>query len=367
MDERVLQLSDAFTAAAVNPDLWMPALRMLASATGSSHGQLIGIGSDTTIPFNWANDLSQPAHEEFIAIGGGSPRINSRIAASLGAPMLAVRSEAANHRAIATLESDIYLDYCQDFDIPYGCQCKLFEGESGFVGLALLRSERDGKTTIEQRALFAAVAPFVRSAVLTQITLERDGPTLITGALDSVSAAVFICAPDGQVLSHTAAAADLLASGRIGMAGGMLKVTGQAIQDRLLKAIARHAAALPVPLESLLLPCEPQHGPPLILDVATMPRGPWSINLKPKALVIVRGDKQWHTASVTILQSVYGLSPAEVDVAMRLARGQPRESIAEERNARFETIRSQIKSVFAKLGITREVELVAMLGQLLRR
>jgi hypothetical protein len=40
-DERWLQLTDAFHAAAIEPDRWYGALSAFAGATGSQHGQLV--------------------------------------------------------------------------------------------------------------------------------------------------------------------------------------------------------------------------------------------------------------------------------------------------------------------------------------
>lgn len=366
VDSRLLHLADAFASAAVDPTRWMVALRLLADATGSTRGQLIGIGSDRTMPFNWVEDFSSQAHDQFRDMDGTNPRINPRTAVAAEAPLLAVRSEVDYRQVLPLLDSEICLDFNRDHDIPHGCQATLFLGDDAIVGLAVLRTESDGETSAEQRAIFAAIAPFVRSAVRTQMALEQDAARLVTGALDSVAAAVFVCGRDGHIFSHSAAAGDFLDSGRIAMAGGMLRVPGQAMQDRLARVIARHAGPIPIPLESLVLHDGPEAGPPLILDITTLPRRPWSFGLEPRTLVIVRGASRWHGASSAVLQSLYGLSPAEADVALRLARGQPRESIAEERGARLETIRSQIKAIFAKLGIAREAELVAMLGQLLR-
>ena len=367
MDSRIVQLADMFASAAIDPTQWMSALQTLAHATGSARGQLIGIGSDATIPFNWVNDLPDRALTEFVAMDGGSPLINPRVAAAVDAPLLAVRHEADYRATLPGLISDVYLDFAHDYDFPHGCQAILFEGDAGLVGLAVLRTEADGVTTAGQRALFGAVAPFVRNAVKMQMALERDGPHLIAGALDQVAAAVFICASDGHVLASSAAAQSLLVEGRMGMAGGMLRLNAKADQDRLLKALARHGGPLPVPMETLALRnrSEPA-GLPLLLDIATMPRGLWTLDMARRVLVIVRGAGRWHGSALAVLQSFYGLSPAEADIALRLARGEHRAHIAEERGAQLETVRSQIKIIFAKLGVGREVDLVMMLGQLLR-
>jgi DNA-binding NarL/FixJ family response regulator len=63
---------------------------------------------------------------------------------------------------------------------------------------------------------------------------------------------------------------------------------------------------------------------------------------------------------------VFGLSVAEADIALALARGATREDIAAARKSSVQTVKAQLKSTFAKVGVSREVELVSMLGEMLR-
>jgi DNA-binding CsgD family transcriptional regulator len=59
--------------------------------------------------------------------------------------------------------------------------------------------------------------------------------------------------------------------------------------------------------------------------------------------------------------SVYGLSPAEAKLVVILAEGCRPEEEAERLFVSINTVRSQLKSVFAKTGIRRQPELVAKL------
>ncbi len=58
-----------------------------------------------------------------------------------------------------------------------------------------------------------------------------------------------------------------------------------------------------------------------------------------------------------------GLTSAEIEIAFALGQGLPRSVIAEQRGARIGTVRQQIKSIFAKLGINREAELIMLMGE----
>ena len=63
-----------------------------------------------------------------------------------------------------------------------------------------------------------------------------------------------------------------------------------------------------------------------------------------------------------VLCSRFGLTAAEARVALGIARGETIASVAGRHNVTVSTARSQLKSVFSKLGAHRQAELVALLG-----
>ena len=67
------------------------------------------------------------------------------------------------------------------------------------------------------------------------------------------------------------------------------------------------------------------------------------------------------------LQVAFGLSEAEARLAARLASGELLEMATEQLGIAKETGRSQLKSIFAKTGVHRQAELVALLAPLLGR
>ena len=51
------------------------------------------------------------------------------------------------------------------------------------------------------------------------------------------------------------------------------------------------------------------------------------------------------------------------NIALQLAQGKTTETIAQERKVVVGTVRAQIKSLLSKLGVNRQVELVATLNE----
>src|SRR3546814_16288259 len=116
----------------------------MADVTGSARGQHIGIGGPAVVPFNWVTGFPEKALAEFVTIDGGNPAINPRVAAANIFPDEPVAFERHYDAVRPALKNSIYADFSATYDIPYGCQAKLLEAESGFVGLAALRTARDG-------------------------------------------------------------------------------------------------------------------------------------------------------------------------------------------------------------------------------
>jgi DNA-binding CsgD family transcriptional regulator len=64
------------------------------------------------------------------------------------------------------------------------------------------------------------------------------------------------------------------------------------------------------------------------------------------------------------LRRGFGLSQAEAEVAAALAQGHHLDEIAASRHASLETVRAQLKSVFAKLEVSTQAQLVSRVASL---
>ena len=64
------------------------------------------------------------------------------------------------------------------------------------------------------------------------------------------------------------------------------------------------------------------------------------------------------------LHSRFHLTPAEVRIALGIARGESLATIAIANGTSVETVRTQLKSVFNKTGTHRQAELAVLIGRL---
>ncbi len=359
---------DAFTAAAMGVGGWDHALHELADLTGSARGQLIGLGAQGATPFNWVTDIDERALAEVAAIDGHNPQVNARIAAALETAVLETVDERNYDALRPRLRRSAYEDFIDAYDIPHGCQTTLIRQETMMIGVGVLRTRRDGRTTPAQRAAFASLAPHIRTAVRTQMLFEGQVAPLLSGSLEAVGLPAFVCGADLRVQAMTPTAEQLLIeTSLLTLHEGRLGSPDRSRAAMLEQAMRRCAAPPdgPPPAATVVLRDPACVGLPLVVDVLPLPRprGRWSLSLDARLIVVPRRPRRTG-ATAGVLTAGYRLTPAEAAVALALAEGRPREEVAALRGVSVDTVRSQLKAIFQKMNVSREVDLVARVNAL---
>lgn len=367
-NEQWLATADEFYAAAVEHGRWYSALEGLAAATGSRCGELITIGCEWILETNVMTNIDPAVSDAFVACRGAEPAYSPRVAAGAGAPILKVLAEADFMTPEEHATHPHYKEFARPWDIPYICLTTLDRTDDLLIGLAVLRTERQGHISSKEREVFASLAPHVRAAVRMQIALEGRGATLIQGTLESLSIPAFVCGSDGCVRAMTTQAEALVRENRgLTLTNKRLRATLDESDKILTAAIARAVRGIEpgrAPAARTVI----VHGPsetstPLVLDVMSLPFNAIEFRGAPRAVIVARGPRGTDATRAAILQGVYGLTPAETEVALKLAQGHTADAIAANRGVAVGTVRVQIKSTLAKLGVGRQVELVAKLSE----
>jgi DNA-binding CsgD family transcriptional regulator/PAS domain-containing protein len=99
------------------------------------------------------------------------------------------------------------------------------------------------------------------------------------------------------------------------------------------------------------------------LHVQVTPISSESLNLPQRAfaMVVLSEPDNDPGLSTDALRNLYGLTPAEAKVAILLASGKSLEELCDELSIRYETARAHLKSIFGKVGVRRQGELVSRL------
>ena len=103
----------------------------------------------------------------------------------------------------------------------------------------------------------------------------------------------------------------------------------------------------------------------LRFQVIPLPRGlserTWEQFLPGSCVAVFVSASGGPRLSWTRVAAMHGITRAEARLASMLADGISLEEVAEALLVSIQTVRSQLKSVFAKTGVTRQAELVALL------
>lgn len=351
-----------FQHAALAPEQWIGALEAMASATHSYRGQLIGIGGDRAVPFNWVTHSDDAILTDFVAIDGGNPAVSFRVAAGEAAgvgEVVAERDYAARRRQIG---ENSYEAFCTKFDLPFGAQTVLARDPGRMIGLALLRTHADGATSAADRALFAAVVPHVRAAVDLQTAIEARGLQLLLGNYDAIAAAAILVDSRGAIVDMTPTAERVLRdTPQLDVAGGAFRCRTPRDSLALTQGISAVLSGTVPAIDLVLLG---EHGLPLAASIYALPATEWSLRHVPHVIVVLRARTTSAATLGAMLRTTYGLTQAEAEIAVAIDAGVERHAIAAARGAALGTVRQQIKTIFAKLGVRREAELLTLIAAL---
>lgn len=360
LDRRAADIVGSFQEAAIGQADWETAITLLADATGSKTGELIGLGPDSVVPFNLMTNAAPEAATQFVAAGGGDPAVNSRVRVGVQARELEVLDEAA-----FTTRSDIrlnpaYADWVRDHEMTHVCLTTLVKEEGLLVGMALARTARQGDIDLESKRLFAAVAPHARRAVRTRMALEDQRLSMMVGGLDAVRATVFLCDATRRVRAMTRAAEALVAhGGPLWLTNGRLTVADSAqggLLDLMIGDVLTGGSGgrTPVAIRGDAL----HDG--VLVEIAPAP-GHGVLGFNDCVLVIVQQPSQDDQRIAAAARALYGLSPSEAAIAAQLALGRPVAGIAGQRQVSVGTVRSQVRSIFDKMEVSSQIELAARL------
>jgi DNA-binding CsgD family transcriptional regulator len=341
---------------------WMKALDGLARVTGSRSGQLIGIGRDGAVPFNWVTEVPEDGLRDFVELNGGDPRVNPRVRAGMRSADLQVLTEA-DYLAPGEMERlPIYADFFFPLDIPFICQTNLVQRPDTLIGLSVLRTRRQGLATAEQKRVFEALAPHVLAAVRTQMSLQEQGAKLVAGALEAVSTSVFVCDAQGRVRAMTPDAERLVAAGsHLRLQGGRLQAYSEADTRALTSGLRAAAFAKDLSVKhapTVFVIRDATGVDPLLVEIAPVPGDQQSFGFGVAALLIVRTPRSSHR-DAAMARALYGLTQAEMAVVADMLSGYPAEEIARRSGTSVSTVRTHIRHILEKAGARSQVQLIA--------
>lgn len=285
--------------------------------------------------------------------------------ARFGAGRIVTSQELASEDEFERTE--YYQDWCRKLDI-YHMLGSVLPVEGNVVGVVGIHRPRGGAAYgAEDRRLAEVLFPHLRRAMQLRARLDSPGLAAATAldALERSATAILVADRAGRILHANGRAQTLLRAGdAIRAVQGRLGAGDRAAANRLA-TLVRDAAdtaggrsgahsggtlAIPrrgrLPVTVLVAPFRPARsgfGAPL-----------------PAAILFLR-DPEAASPDKAVLQEMFGLTPAEAEVAARLAGGQTLQDIAQANGVSLNTIRTQLRGIFTKTGTSRQAQLIALL------
>ncbi|MCO5145820.1 MAG: alpha/beta fold hydrolase [Aquamicrobium sp.] len=131
--------------------------------------------------------------------------------------------------------------------------------------------------------------------------------------------------------------------------------------SNIRKALSRIAEEPPGRLLTVTRVLSPKDGTTPIIALTRAPM----IGDRPVALLSV-ADIEWSERIGELLRQVFGLTPAECEIARGIIAGFPLDRLARERGRSEQTVKTQAKSVLRKLELRNQAELVRMIAGLMQ-
>lgn len=365
-DESWQEIVGGFYSAAVGNTSWIDALSSLADATGSKVGELIGFGPKIGRPIVWNSGDGNEWAKEMLRPEATDPGYNPFMRGGLMCQERQVIQSAEFISKEERKASEFLQEHCRRWDVPNICLSPLIRDRDATVGLAVLRSEKQGEITQQERKVFASIAPHVRAAVQMQLMLEQKGALLMAETLEALSLAAFVCDKNAHVQSLTPSAERLLrANLGLKLVNRKLCATSSAESQALARAIGVAAAGCSAggaPVASTVI-IGKGIGTATALEVLPVPTRKDGLQFEPRVLVVGKEVKSDQRSVRAKVQEGFSLTAAEAEIAIGLAEGLSPAAIAAQRRSAIGTVRKQIRSICEKMGCHRQSEIGAKVNK----
>jgi DNA-binding CsgD family transcriptional regulator len=350
-----------FMEAAIDPSQWVAAMDAAAAATNSVGAILMPLeGRIPSAPFS--ESIGALAEDYFFGGWVGRDERNR------GLPLL------RRYGVFGDLEITSYNNikshaYYQEFLARHGLRwfagVKVAAGED-FWCMAIQRSPAQGPFTASQQAMLAHVSTMLSGAAAVARALGFSRAEAALQAFEVSGSAVAMLDRFGQVIRLNAAAERMLSqdpavvSRRI--TSGNHAAT-RALDSALSALLWRRVDSVVLP--PIALPRQTKR--PILAYPVRLEGVCFDAFSACDALVVFVDLESRKRLPHDDLRRLFGLTPSEIRLSELICIGvSPREA-AEQLGISEETARTTLKRVFAKVGVSRQSELVALMARLILR
>jgi DNA-binding CsgD family transcriptional regulator len=348
-----------FAEAALDPTRWVKALESLASATGSFGAVMLPLAGDALPNVPYTENVSG-AMEDYFRDGWHLRDERMRTV-----PVLTQRGVADDfdgHSAEEIARHPFYQEFLASHGLRWYAGVKVASGDDLWA-VALQRTIDQGPFSADEKDELARVSSRLSTGAAIARALSASAATGALEAFEMSGTAVVLLNRHGNVFKANQSAERLLVDD-IQIVKGQLTAKdarattalNRAIHNLLWRPIGGLSAPVALPRASRR---------PLLAYPARLSNSTANALADCQAMVILIDPDTRSRTPETTLRAAFRLTEAEARLAAQLTFGNSLESVADQFGIAKETARSQLKSIFAKTGVHRQAELVAVLAKLL--
>lgn len=367
------ELSDLIGAihdCALEPGRWQQTLGRICSALNCVAGQLYLVARETDRPrfaasFNEPPEATRLLLERYgpeaaafnrLSVKGWSGRVDE--------PVVLSRSPHAHE----LFGSRFYREWARPLGYCDGISVLVLQEDRSFGMLAAARHERVGLVSEREVSLMKLLSPHLRRAVAIGDLLDMRELQVETlgAALDGLSAGVALVAADATILHANEVARSMFeGGGPIRSVRGRLAARQTDASVALWTAIAG-AAGPEIGREGVGLALTSTGEPRAVAHV--LPLAATGARGRPlpraAAAVFVTGSSSEGAALPESVARSFGLTRAETRLLRRLLQGGTLVAAAAAIGIGEATAKTHLARIFAKAGVSRQAELVALIARL---
>lgn len=346
---------DQIYEAALLPEFWPTVLERVTAATGCFGGALFTLGEYGAA--SCATESCQPHLVAMMQEGWADRNIRAKRVLEMA------RNEFVTDHDVCTIEEiathPIYTQFLRPRGIGWSAATHVAGIDGDVAIFSIDQLYEKGPISDDVRGSLNELRPHIaRAAMLAaRFKMERINGTLESLSLLGVPAAT--CDRRGRVRLHNHQFERAVESLDI-MAFDMLRVAdarGDAMFKRALNALDDPGAPKSIPFAA-------QDGRPMVLHVIPVARNARDIFPGVDAIIALVPINFPSLPLKPVLQNLYDITQAEAKVAEGLLSGLSAKELAASGGVSIETIRTHMKSLFAKTGVRRQAEFIARLSTL---
>lgn len=362
-EQRFDDLIGLLYEASVNPDLWRPAIASLAELVGAHSFHMFTWDMHAQRPL--LGMVSHDSLRERIALYDAYyHRVDPVLEQALRLPhgQMIASQEFFDDRFVG--RSEYFQDFLMSNNQCWAAGGVVPVGEKVMAALALVRNHDSGRFSDDDLHRARRFwSHFGRATSLFVQTEElRQRAHLGVRGLEHVEFGVLATNDAGRVLFiNRQAEAMILSSGRIAIHSGTLVGTDPTLDATVQSAIS--GAAQLSTCTSFPVNSAEGHPEELLITVAPLRESTplWTVFARPSVLLLIRSRSRQRMLSVEQLMQLFRLTPAEARLARAIAQGVSPEEYASESDIAMPTVRTQLRSIFAKTAVHRQLDLVRLL------